>query len=163
MQTASSLIGVREVARPANSATILSWANRVSAKVLGIAYKADATPWCGLFAATVMVANGIKPPRVRCARNPGRMEHCCAVPVLRLCLGVRSRGWGTRWLLGQRGRHPLKRDRQQPVGLRLRYPHRQDPAHLRSVAIWRHQSAVEDPSQRRPEGEHQGGVSSGSR
>ncbi len=64
MTYARSLIGVREVPGAGNSATIMGWAKRLSAKVLGITYAADSVPWCGLFAAHVMVQAGIVPPPV---------------------------------------------------------------------------------------------------
>jgi uncharacterized protein (TIGR02594 family) len=61
---ARSLIGVREVPGAGNSATIMGWAKRLGAKVLGITYAADSVPWCGLFAAHVMAHVGIVPPPV---------------------------------------------------------------------------------------------------
>lgn len=64
MTYARSLIGVREVPGAGNSATIMGWAKRLGAKVLGITYAADSVPWCGLFAAHVMAHVGIVPPPV---------------------------------------------------------------------------------------------------
>ena len=61
---ARSLIGVREVPGAGNNPTILGWARKLGAKILGIAYTADATPWCGLFCAHVMDQVGIEPPLI---------------------------------------------------------------------------------------------------
>lgn len=61
---AKSLIGTREVVGPKHSATILGWAAKLGAKVLGIAVKDDETPWCGTFVAHVMVESGIAPPPI---------------------------------------------------------------------------------------------------
>lgn len=46
MVEAQALIGVREVPGPGNNPEILNWA-----KVLGIEYERDVTPWCGLLVA----------------------------------------------------------------------------------------------------------------
>lgn len=59
---AHAKLGTREAAGPANSATILGWAKRLSTKVLGIAYNADSVPWCGLFAAACVSEAGLAPP-----------------------------------------------------------------------------------------------------
>lgn len=64
MPYARSLIGVREVPGAGNSATIMGWAKRLGAKVLGITYAADSVPWCGLFAAHVMDHAGIASPPI---------------------------------------------------------------------------------------------------
>ena len=64
MPYARSLIGVREVPGKGNSATIMAWAKKLGAKILGITYAADAVPWCGLFAAHVMDHVGISPPPI---------------------------------------------------------------------------------------------------
>jgi uncharacterized protein (TIGR02594 family) len=64
MPYARSLIGVREVPGAGNSATIMGWAKRLGAKVLGISYAADSVPWCGLFCAHVMDHAGIKSPPI---------------------------------------------------------------------------------------------------
>lgn len=64
MPYARSLIGVREAPGAGNSATIMGWAKRLGAKVLGITYAADSVPWCGLFCAHVMDHAGIKPPPI---------------------------------------------------------------------------------------------------
>ena len=56
--------GVRETPGIANSATIMGWAKRLGAKILGVAYNADFTPWCGLFIAEVMTEAGFKPPAI---------------------------------------------------------------------------------------------------
>lgn len=64
MTYARSLIGVREVPGAGNSATIMGWAKKLGAKILGITYAADSVPWCGLFCAHVMDHAGIKPPAI---------------------------------------------------------------------------------------------------
>jgi uncharacterized protein (TIGR02594 family) len=64
MTYARSLIGVREVPGAGNSSTIMGWAKRLGAKVLGITYAADSVPWCGLFAAHVMDHVGIASPPI---------------------------------------------------------------------------------------------------
>lgn len=65
MTIARAYVGVRETAGPANSPTIMGWAKRLGAKVLGILYTDDsAIPWCGLFCAEVMTEAGIKPPPI---------------------------------------------------------------------------------------------------
>ena len=64
MPYARSLIGVREVPGAGNSPTIMGWAKRLGAKVLGITYAADSVPWCGLFCAHVMDHAGIKSPPI---------------------------------------------------------------------------------------------------
>jgi uncharacterized protein (TIGR02594 family) len=56
-----TLVGTREAAGDANSATILGWAKRLGAKVVGIIYNADSVPWCGLFIAICMEHAGITP------------------------------------------------------------------------------------------------------
>jgi uncharacterized protein (TIGR02594 family) len=61
MAVARALIGVRETPGPANSPKIMKWASDLGAKVLGIAYPGDATPWCGLFVAHCVNAVGVKP------------------------------------------------------------------------------------------------------
>ena len=55
MQIAYSLIGIKEIIGSKHNATILQWA-----KDLGLdrIYKADETPWCGLFFAHVMKEAG---------------------------------------------------------------------------------------------------------
>ena len=55
------LVGTQEAAGTANSATILGWAKRLGAKVVGMIYNADSVPWCGLFVATCMSQAGIAP------------------------------------------------------------------------------------------------------
>ena len=72
---ARTLLGTREAAGPANNGTILGWAKRLGVKVLGIAYNADSTPWCGLF-----VAN--------CLREAG-------VDLEAMKVGVRASAWAT--------------------------------------------------------------------
>jgi uncharacterized protein (TIGR02594 family) len=58
------LIGTREVPGAANNPVIMSWGNRLGARILGIAYTADSVPWCGLFAAHCVAQAGHKPPPI---------------------------------------------------------------------------------------------------
>ena len=64
MAMAARWLGTREVPGPANSPTIMGWAKRLGAKVLGIAYGADSVPWCGRFVAQVITEAGFKPPPI---------------------------------------------------------------------------------------------------
>ena len=64
MTEARRLIGTREVPGGANNPVIMSWGNKLGAKILGIAYGADSVPWCGLFAAWCMHNAGIAPPAI---------------------------------------------------------------------------------------------------
>jgi uncharacterized protein (TIGR02594 family) len=64
MTEAHSLIGTREVPGAGNNPIIMSWGNRLGARVLGIAYGADSVPWCGLFAAHCVTQAGLKPPPI---------------------------------------------------------------------------------------------------
>jgi uncharacterized protein (TIGR02594 family) len=64
MIEADRLIGTREVPGGANNPIIMSWGNRLGAKVLGIKYGADSVPWCGLFAAHCVSQAGVKPPPI---------------------------------------------------------------------------------------------------
>jgi uncharacterized protein (TIGR02594 family) len=61
---ARRLIGTREVPGGKNNPAIMGWANRLGAKVLGIAYAGDHVPWCGLFAAHCVHAAGFAPPPI---------------------------------------------------------------------------------------------------
>lgn len=64
MNVARSLVGTREVPGGANNPTIMTWGNKLGAKVLGVAYGADSVPWCGLFAAWCVSQAGFKPPPI---------------------------------------------------------------------------------------------------
>lgn len=64
MTEARSLIGQREVPGAGNNPVIMSWGNRLGARILGIAYGADSVPWCGLFAAHCVTQAGIAPPPI---------------------------------------------------------------------------------------------------
>lgn len=64
MTWARAQIGTRETPGAANNPKILNWAQRLGARVLGIAYTADATPWCGLFAAAAVAQAGLTPPAI---------------------------------------------------------------------------------------------------
>lgn len=59
LRHARTLIGTREAAGPANSPTIMGWAKKLGAKVLGMVYNADSVPWCGLFVATCLAQDGV--------------------------------------------------------------------------------------------------------
>lgn len=61
---ARSLVGTREIPGSANNPVIMTWGNRLGARVLGIAYGADSVPWCGLFTAWCVHQAGIKPPAI---------------------------------------------------------------------------------------------------
>ena len=61
LTAARAKMGTREAAGPANSPTIMGWAKRLGAKVLGMAYNADSVPWCGLFVATCIAEAGLDP------------------------------------------------------------------------------------------------------
>lgn len=47
-------LGLAEVAGARSNPTILGWAQRLGAKVVGMAFTNDDTPWCGLFVAAVI-------------------------------------------------------------------------------------------------------------
>jgi len=64
MTWARAQIGTRETPGAGNTPKILEWARKVGAKALGIPYTADATPWCGLFAAAVVAQCGLRPPAI---------------------------------------------------------------------------------------------------
>ena len=64
MTEARRLIGTREVPGAGNNPVIMSWGNRLGARVLGIAYGADSVPWCGLFVAHCVTQAGLKPPPI---------------------------------------------------------------------------------------------------
>lgn len=64
LMAARALLGTREAAGIANSASILGWAKKVGAKALGMIYNADSIPWCGLFCAHAVQASGITPPPI---------------------------------------------------------------------------------------------------
>lgn len=64
LDEARRLIGTREVPGGANNPAIMTWANKLGARVLGIAYGGDHVPWCGLFAAWCVHNAGIAPPRI---------------------------------------------------------------------------------------------------
>lgn len=64
MAWARAQIGTREAPGAADNPKILNWAQKLGAKALGIAYAADATPWCGLFCAAAVAAAGHRPPPI---------------------------------------------------------------------------------------------------
>lgn len=65
MTWARAQVGTRETPGPANNPKIMTWAQKLGARILGITYADDsATPWCGLFAAAVVAQLGIKPPPI---------------------------------------------------------------------------------------------------
>ena len=57
--TTRAKLGTREAPGLANSPTIMGWAKRLGAKVLGMVYNANSVPWCGLFVATCLAEDGI--------------------------------------------------------------------------------------------------------
>ena len=64
MTEARRHIGLREVPGVANNPVIMGWADRLGARVLGIKYDQDATPWCGLFSAWCLHQAGLRPPPI---------------------------------------------------------------------------------------------------
>jgi uncharacterized protein (TIGR02594 family) len=64
MTEAHRLIGTTEVPDGGNNPVIMSWGNRLGARVLGIVYSADSIPWCGLFAAHCITQAGLKAPSI---------------------------------------------------------------------------------------------------
>lgn len=64
LAVARALIGVRETPGTANNPIIMGWAAKLGVAILGIAYTADSTPWCGLFVAHCMKEVGIQPPKI---------------------------------------------------------------------------------------------------
>lgn len=61
---AKRLIGTREVVGSKHNPTILAWAKRLGAKVLGIIVNDDETPWCGTFVAHCVATAGLTPPPI---------------------------------------------------------------------------------------------------
>lgn len=59
LRAARAKLGTREAAGNASNTTLIGWAKRLGAKVLGIAFNADSVPWCGLFVAACMQEAGI--------------------------------------------------------------------------------------------------------
>jgi len=64
MTEARRHIALREIPGAANNPVIMGWADRLGARVLGIKYDQDATPWCGLFAAWCVHQAGLRPPGI---------------------------------------------------------------------------------------------------
>lgn len=60
-EVAKSLIGTREIVGPKHNPTILAWAKKLGAKVLGISITDDETAWCGLFVAHCVSEAGLTP------------------------------------------------------------------------------------------------------
>jgi uncharacterized protein (TIGR02594 family) len=61
LKEALSLYGTEEFKGEANNPVILMWSKELRDHV-GIEYKADATPWCGLFMGVVAKRAGYEPP-----------------------------------------------------------------------------------------------------
>lgn len=59
LKAARAKLGTRETPGPANNGTIMGWAKRLGAKIIGIAYNADSVPWCGVFVAACMQEAGL--------------------------------------------------------------------------------------------------------
>lgn len=64
LREAKRHIGLAEIPGPRHNPTILGWAKRLGAKVLGITVTDDETPWCGTFAAHCIDAAGLSPPQI---------------------------------------------------------------------------------------------------
>lgn len=64
LAVARALLGVREAPGLANNPIIMGWAARLGVSILGIAYTADSTPWCGVFVAHCVKAVGIQPVKI---------------------------------------------------------------------------------------------------
>lgn len=63
-QIATSLIGTREITGRKHNPTIIAWARKLGAKVLGIAVTDDETPWCSTFVAHCISEAGLTPPPI---------------------------------------------------------------------------------------------------
>lgn len=61
---AMRLYGTKEKIGPDNNPEILKWADEVGAKSLGISYKQDSVPWCGLFMAVCAARAGLELPPI---------------------------------------------------------------------------------------------------
>jgi len=83
METAKSLIGVREVRGAGDNPTILRWAEMVGGWARSY-YKRDSIPWCGLFVGVCFVMAGIRP-------SPD---------------ALRAKAWAKNWPDGRRLREP---------------------------------------------------------
>lgn len=64
MRFAESQLGTQEVPGPKSNPKILSWAQKLGIKILGIPYTDDDTAWCGLFCAAAMQVAGFAPPKI---------------------------------------------------------------------------------------------------
>ena len=64
LTAARAKLGTREAPGAANNPTIMGWAKRLGAKVLGMVYNADSVPWCGLFVAQCVSEAGLIPPAI---------------------------------------------------------------------------------------------------
>lgn len=62
METAISLIGLKEYPGNADNPEIIDWAKNIGGWTKDF-YKKDSIPWCGLFAGHCMAENGITPPK----------------------------------------------------------------------------------------------------
>ena len=60
MQTATALLGTKEIPGNADNKSIVEWAELIGGDVWK-QYKHDSTPWCGLFVAHCLTENGIEP------------------------------------------------------------------------------------------------------
>jgi uncharacterized protein (TIGR02594 family) len=60
METAQSLIGLKEVPGDKDNRSIVEWAQLIGDPVTS-QYKHDSVPWCGLFVAHCLTHNGIEP------------------------------------------------------------------------------------------------------
>lgn len=64
LKVANSRIGIREIPGPKHNSNILEWIGKLTPKRLGMAIFDDETPWCGTFAASVMLDSGFEPPEI---------------------------------------------------------------------------------------------------
>ncbi len=62
LRRARNCLGVRERAGPESAPAIMAWARRLGARALGVAYEGDHVPWCGLFIAQCVEAEGLPTP-----------------------------------------------------------------------------------------------------
>ncbi len=63
-EIAQSLVGTRDVVGPKHNPTILSWARKLGARILGINVTDDETPWCGTFVAHCIASANLTPPPI---------------------------------------------------------------------------------------------------
>jgi len=87
-------IGVAEIVGPKNNPTIMAWAKKLGAKILGINVTDDESPWCGLFVAQCMNEVGIKPASVAVRASSWDKWGVRVVPTLGCVLRFQRPGGG---------------------------------------------------------------------